>query len=167
MRLQVTLNLLESDPCHRPRTARQDGRWVAAFPTTPSEITVPWLNRILDQGGFPEIRTIDLERLGETDSLVGLVFRVRFTFDERTDGPRSVVIKLPRSGERSELWHQWYASEVGFYRELAEHSGLRVPRAFYTEFDEATGDFVLVLEDFPDLEPGDNERVPLLPRRSP
>ena len=130
-----------------------------AFPAGPDDITPLWLNEVLSGSGFPTIRNVELERLGEADSLTGFVFRVRLTFDGEADAARSVVVKLPAAPERrSARMRGWYAAEVRFYRQLAANIGLTVPRAFHAQIDEATADYVLVLEDFPELTPGENVR---------
>jgi hypothetical protein len=130
-----------------------------SLPTGPDDITPEWLSEVLAGAGFPRVRLAELERLGETDSLSGFVFRAHLTFESETDAAPSVVVKLPAAREqRSPRLRDWYAQEVGFYRELAADCGLATPRAFHTAIDQATADYVLVLEDFPELTPGENVR---------
>lgn len=129
------------------------------LPAGPDGITPEWLSEVLAGVGFPRVRLAELERLGETDSLTGFVFRAHLTFDGETDAASSVVVKLPAVRERrSPRLRGWYAQEVGFYGELSADCGLTTPRTFHTAFDQDTGDYVLVLEDFPELTPGENVR---------
>ena len=129
------------------------------IPATPDDITPSWLSAALAAAGFPVVRATTLERLGEDDSVTGFVYRVRLGFDGGTVGPApSVVVKLPMSTDsRSEIFRQFYQREVAFYRELAPTLGELVPQAYFSEIDETSGDYVLILEDFPHLRPGRND----------
>jgi len=49
----------------------------------------------------------------------------------------------------------FYEREVGFYRDLAPDSDVRVPHAYYHTFEPETAAFALVLEDFPQASAGD------------
>ncbi|MGV1089066.1 MAG: phosphotransferase family protein, partial [Mycobacterium sp.] len=65
--------------------------------------------------------------------------------------PKSVVVKLPTLDQRarSALCEDlgFYSSEVRFYQQIGLGSPLPPARPYYAEFDPATHDFVLVLED--------------------
>lgn len=128
------------------------------IPSAPSDITASWLNLALAAEDTPEILDVRLDPLGEADSVSGYVVRANLTFAGTMDGPKSVIVKLPQSrDQRTPVLKQFYSREVGFYRELASSVGVAVPRAYYSDIDEETSDYVLVLEDFPGLKPGKNE----------
>jgi hypothetical protein len=65
--------------------------------------------------------------------------------------PSSVVVKLPMLDARirSEICEdlEFYLSEVRFYQEIGLTNPLPPARPYFAAFDEATHDFVLVLED--------------------
>jgi hypothetical protein len=114
-------------------------------------ITTDWLREKLggDIGGFAT------ERIG--DGHIGVNMRVRL---EGHDAglPDSVVVKLPATDDASlsaakMLRH--YEREVGFYREIAPTVDMRTPRCYHGEWEAATNDFVLVLEDMAPARQGD------------
>ena len=104
------------------------------IPDGPDEITAHWLSAAL---GSP-IETFQVTPVG---GWRGDVFRV-------TLSDRSVIAKLsssrPGMRERSV---DLYVREVRFYRELAEHTALKVPTCFHADVDEESGRHVLLLED--------------------
>jgi hypothetical protein len=117
----------------------------------PGDVTAEWLSGLL--GG--EIGGVESERIG--DGLVGLNLRVRLV-DAAPDLPGSVVLKLPSLDETSRatgIALRNYEREVKFYTQLASTVDIRVPHCFHGEWDETSGDFVLVLEDMAPAEQGD------------
>lgn len=118
-------------------------------PVTPEQITPEWLSSVFDE----DVEVIGAERIG--DGLVGLNLRVRM----RTQGaPDSVVIKLPSLDETSRatgVGLRNYEREVKFYAHIASTVDIRVPHCHHGEWDQTTGDFVLVLEDMAPAEQGD------------
>ncbi len=115
------------------------------------DVTAEWLSAILGE----DVIAVDRQRIG--DGLVGLNVRVTL---ERADPSlaRSVVIKLPSTDATSRatgIALRNYEREVCFYRDLARTVDIRVPLCHHGEWDPATGDFVLVLEDMTPAETGD------------
>ena len=78
----------------------------------------------------------------------GRVFRAHLEGD---GVPKSVVVKMPtldtqaRTAVCEDL--EFYLCEVRFYQQIGLGSPLPPARPYYAEFDPATHDFVLVLED--------------------
>jgi Ecdysteroid kinase-like family len=107
------------------------------------DVTAEWLSDLL--GG--EIGSISHQRIG--DGLVGMNLRV--VLDEHApELPDSVVIKLPSADPTSRqtgIMLRNYEREVKFYLGLADTVDIRVPHCHHGSWDEASGDFVLVLED--------------------
>ena len=102
-----------------------------------------------------EVGAIESTRIG--DGLVGLNLRVRL-LDAASELPDSVVIKLPSIDETSRatgIALRNYEREVKFYLQVAHTVDIRVPECHFGEWDEATGDFTLVLEDMAPAEQGD------------
>jgi len=88
---------------------------------------------------------------GIADGFASAVVRIRLHYDgHEPAAPKSLIAKFPTPdvGMRR-IAHAAgaYEREVRFYRELAGSAGLRVPRCHAAEFDESSGDFVLLLED--------------------
>lgn len=115
------------------------------------QITASWLGEIL----ATEVAAIEVERIG--DGLVGMNLRVRLV-GAPEGAPGTVVIKLPSPDPVSRatgIGLRNYEREVKFYLEIAPTVDIRVPRCHHGEWDEASGDFVLVLEDMAPAVQGD------------
>lgn len=95
-------------------------------------------------------------RIGE--GMIGANYRVALTHASSDgDRPRTVVVKLPSTGEESRaagVAHRTYEREAKFYMHLADTVDVRRPTCHWVEFDDTTHDFVLVLEDLAPAEPG-------------
>jgi Phosphotransferase enzyme family len=117
----------------------------------PDEITAEWMSGVLDT----EITDVRCERIG--DGLVGLNLRVALTCDD-DNVPVSVVIKLPSldvTSRATGVALRNYEREVKFYERIADTVDIRVPTCLHSSWTEATGDFVLVLEDMAPAQQGD------------
>ncbi len=102
-----------------------------------------------------EVSGIERERIG--DGLVGLNLRVALTSPDAS-APASVVVKLPSLDDTSRatgIALRNYEREVKFYDAIAPTVDIRMPHCFHGEWDEASGDFVLVLEDMAPAQQGD------------
>lgn len=110
------------------------------------------MSEILDT----DVRSVEHDRIG--DGLVGLNLRVALDVaGDADDVPSSVVIKLPSLDETSRatgIGLRNYEREVKFYEHIAGTVDIRVPHCWHGEWDEATGDFALVLEDMAPAEQG-------------
>ena len=119
----------------------------------PDEITPAWLSEIMGA----DVRDVDSQRIG--DGLVGLNLRLSIDYaDGAPDQPGSVVVKLPSPDETSRstgVALRNYEREVKFYDHIAATVDIRVPHCHHSAWDQATGDFVLVLEDMAPAAQGD------------
>lgn len=135
------------------------------FPVDPQFVTPEWLSEIL--GG--DIRSLRLEQIGVGVGLLGRVFRVHL---QGNNVPASVVVKFATLDERARTALgedlQLYLKEVRFYQEIGDANPLPAARPYFAAIDEATHDFILVLEDLQRLRladqtigctPGDAETV--------
>jgi hypothetical protein len=115
------------------------------IPVDPLSITAAWLSDVLRA----EVRACELEQIAIGVGLLGRLFRAHL--DGGPEVPTSVVVKLPtldtraRSAICEEL--EFYLREVRFYEEIGLANPLRPARPYFAAIDEATHDFVLVLED--------------------
>jgi len=77
--------------------------------------------------------------------------RVALTYAEPADGaPRSLIAKFAatRADTREMARDQnLYRREIGFYRDIGPDAGIRVPVCYYSDLDEQTQHFVMLLED--------------------
>ncbi|OBG22970.1 phosphotransferase [Mycolicibacterium celeriflavum] len=115
------------------------------IPVAPEAITAAWLSEVLRV----DVRGSELEQIAIGVGLLGRLFRAHL--DGGPDVPATVVVKLPTldATARTELCEdlELYLSEVHFYEEIGLDNPLQPARPYFAAFDEATHDFVLVLED--------------------
>lgn len=120
----------------------------------PAFLTPAWLGEVLGH----EVRDLAVRRIG--DGLVGMNLRLRIGYADpdaaaTAGAPATVVAKLPSPDPTSRATGvalRNYEREVKFYRDLAGTLDIRVAHCWHADWDEASGDFVLVLED---LAPGE------------
>ena len=135
------------------------------FPVDPQFVTPQWLSEILDA----DVQACRLEQIGIGVGLLGRLYRVHL---DGTNVPASVVLKFPtldqqaRSALAEDL--EFYLREVRFYQHVGLANPLPPARPYFAAIDDATHDFVLVLEDLGRLRvadqtvgctPGDAETV--------
>ena len=124
----------------------------------PGAVDAAWLTAVLQIAG------IDAVVSGFTAANVGtgqIGDSVRFRLDyARTalDAPASLVGKFPAANDESRntgVMLGNYLREVKFYQQLAEKALVQTPRIWFTDVDEATGEFVLMMEDLAPAQQGD------------
>ncbi|MDW3219693.1 MAG: phosphotransferase [Acidimicrobiales bacterium] len=117
------------------------------IPRHPDDISASWLTEAL-QAAAPGVAVDDVavERVVDATN-VNATIAVRHDAPDRL--PNRLFVKLPPLDpqRRQRLdWASMGAREVRFYREMATDIGLQAPAAFVAEVDDASGEFVLVLE---------------------
>jgi len=124
----------------------------------PAAIDADWLTALLRLGGVDAVvdrvsaRPIGTGQIGDS---------VRFSLDYAhapADAPTSLVGKFPAAGAESRATGVRlgnYLREVRFYQQLAATARIRTPHCWFADVDEATSDFVLIMEDLAPAEPGD------------
>lgn len=122
----------------------------------PGDATADWLTRVLQAGG------VDAVVSGFTAKNVGtgqIGDSVRFKLDyARGEGPASIVGKFPAAGDASRATGVAlgnYQREVNFYKHLAKTAGINTPRCFFTDIDDTSHEFVLMMEDLAPAAQGD------------
>jgi len=115
------------------------------IPVDPLAVTPAWLSDALQA----DVQACDVEQIAIGIGLLGRLFRVRL--EGAPDVPASVVVKLPTLDTRVRRHiceaADFYLREVRFYEEIGVTNPLPPARPYFAAFDEATHDFVLVLED--------------------
>jgi len=114
-------------------------------PGTVDDLSPEWLTGALGAG---RVTNVSAESVGAGLGLVATLHRLTLTYDG--EGPRTVIAKLPSIAPSSRFVAQllsMYRREVGFYTELSARTPLGHPRCLYADFDDATQNFVLLLED--------------------
>jgi aminoglycoside phosphotransferase (APT) family kinase protein len=122
----------------------------------PEAVDAAWLTAALQANGVDavvaafEAQAVGTGQIGDT-----VRFRLRYA---RGQGPDSLVGKFPSADPVSfsaGVGLGNYAREVKFYRSLAATAGIATPRWYVAEVEDATGEFVLLMEDLAPAEQGD------------
>ncbi len=125
---------------------------VSMFPCRPEDVTEAWLSAAL--GG--QVDQFEIERFGEGVGIIGQV--VRLKLGSSTLPFDSLVAKFPSPSQANRAVagsYDMYGREVAFYRNIASQIPVRTPVCYHAEFDQATQDFVLLIEDLRDFDVGD------------
>jgi hypothetical protein len=132
------------------------------LPRDPGEVTPEWLSGALGER-FPGTQVASVEVI-EVRHGTNSNARLRVVYDGPCDLPETYFMKLPPLDPvRREQINQTGMGrrEALFYRNLADRVPMRVPRPYVARLDEATNEFVLLIEDleasdctFPDVVDG-------------
>lgn len=128
---------------------------MAEFPTTADQLTPEFLSSVLSA----DIAEADVQ-LVEAQGAMTTAARIelRYAGTRPNDAPAAIFAKwaspIPAVQQMATA-NGMYRREVRFYRDLAESSGLDVPRSFFGEWDRESGLFLLLLEDMAGSHVGD------------
>ena len=120
------------------------------FPTHPEAVTAAWLTGRLRAAGEltdGEVASVNWQPIGTGQ--VGDSARFALTYRGDT-GPSTLAGKFPAADPTSRgtaAAFGLYTKEVSFYRELAPHLDVRVPKTYAAEVDNTGVEFVLLFED--------------------
>src|SRR4051812_9519554 len=123
---------------------------MTAIPASTEDITVDWLNEVLEVGDITDVKT---ENLGAGLGLLGEVTRLHLSYrDDNADGknPATLIAKTQSPSPESAFVAQamgFYDREVNFYRSLAGTIDIRTPRCYYADVSAEGAPFVLLLEE--------------------
>jgi hypothetical protein len=116
-----------------------------SIPVDPLFVTPAWLSDALKA----DVQACEIEQIAIGVGLLGRLYRAHL--DGGPDMPASVVVKLPTidAKVRTTICEagEFYLREVRFYEEIGVANPLPPANPYFAAFDEATHDFVLVLED--------------------
>lgn len=117
------------------------------LPRDPGEITLNWLNAVLEGEGT--VTGFTSEVIGVGEGFAGSLTRLTLSYAEPDAGIASVVVKFavadPGVREVIESFGG-YTRESRFYAELAGQTPVATPRCYYTRI-ESDGANVIVIED--------------------
>ena len=124
----------------------------------PSAVDAAWLTAVLQQAGVDAVvGSFTAANVGSGQ--IGESVRFKLTYARDADGaPRSLVGKFPSPDEdsrRTGVNLGNYVREVRFYQQLAATALVSTPRCWFTEADDASGEFVLMMDDLAPAEQGD------------
>lgn len=136
----------------RKQNAQESAAPSVAIPTSSDELTVEWLQRALRPVlGSSVLTGFESAVIGVGEGFMGQLARVRLEYsDQDSSAPRSLIAKFAaaRADTREMARDQnLYRREIGFYRDIGQDVGIRVPNCYYSDFDEDSQQFVILLED--------------------
>jgi hypothetical protein len=128
------------------------GETAPPIPATSSGFAPAWVTKALAAGGRPGARvaTVETRRVGEGVGVLAELYQLRLTYEPGGVGPASVIAKLHASNPEVRTLcsaYGFYEREMRFYRDVAAHIELRTPAHYFSDFDPATGDCVILMED--------------------
>jgi aminoglycoside/choline kinase family phosphotransferase len=125
-----------------------------AIPTTFEALTPEWVTGALRASGVigdAAVTEAQAEPVGQGVGLLCQLARITLTYDRPMAGaPTSVVAKFPTADPQTRgmvSLFRFYEREVRFYEQIADGLELATPRRYYSAYDPAGGDFILLLED--------------------
>ncbi len=130
------------------------------FITDPSEVTPAWLTSVLREAGFA-VTVGDVESESVGTGQVARCERFFITFEiSDARAPRTLVGKFPSPNplSRSTGRSGAYPREVSVYGHVLPTVRIRTPHVYWVDLDEASGDFVLLMEDMAPARQGDQLR---------
>jgi len=129
------------------------------LPTTIDGLDSSWLTAAMRRSG--RLASTESVTLVKVESMTaGTAFSTmmyRLILDGPAGLPRTAILKLPIDAPVRALLDGIgaYRRELSFYQELAPALPVRVAEPYIAEMSSETTDFVLLLEDLTDLQPGD------------
>ncbi|MBS0278469.1 MAG: phosphotransferase [Proteobacteria bacterium] len=124
----------------------------------PEAVTPSWLTAVLAHAGY-SARVTDFAAQRVGTGQIGDSVRFTLAFDGGANGaPQTLVGKFPSHADASRATGAAlgnYIREVHFYNHLADSARIRVPKSYFAAVDDATSEFVLMMEDLAPAEQGD------------
>lgn len=134
---------------------------VDTIPANPEAITPEWLTAALRAGGMSgvTVRSVSAETIGQGAGILCHLARLTVEYDgDAANAPRTMVAKMstdvPETRQLVGMF-RFYEREVAFYKELQNRVPVGTARAYHGQYDPATGDLVLLLEDLASRRIGD------------
>ncbi|MFZ9290000.1 MAG: phosphotransferase [Ilumatobacteraceae bacterium] len=120
-------------------------------------VTAEQLNRALaSRLGTARVEAVVTEPIGTGQMSESR--RLHLTYSAPCDLPTTMIAKFPSDDPRSRATGKatrCYEVEASFYRDLRDALDVGAPRCYFVERDDATDDFLLLLEDFAPCRQGD------------
>jgi hypothetical protein len=116
---------------------------MVGIPATIDDVTVDWLR---EATGL-DVQALEIEQIGVGVGVSSALYRARLT---GPGCPATVVVKLPALDEAAVFTSTvftMYLREVRFFADLADSVSMRVPVCHHAAGDDATSQFVVVMED--------------------
>lgn len=116
------------------------------IPGSMAEVSSEWIEECVGKGKLKKIRLVPM---GEGVGMMSSMSVVELDWEDSTDLPSSLVLKLAAENETNRAVSQQfnlYLKEVNYYRDLAPRTTARSPQVYASEIDEEHN-FFLLMED--------------------
>jgi hypothetical protein len=123
------------------------------FPKGPEDITAEQLTSALQSTGAlgdGRVVSFESEPIGIGVGILALLWRLTAQYEPAGAGPATMILKLPHTMPESRFIcdaFRFYLREVRFYEQVSERTPIGTAARYYSAFDDATGDFTLVMQD--------------------
>ncbi len=148
---------LKIDPTGREARKRREA---LALPKSIDDLDADWLQQAMGSRlGNARIDGFSAEVIGVGEGFMGQLARIALHFSEEDDSaPERLIAKFAatRADTREMAREQnLYEREIGFYQDIGQAVGLRVPDCYYSDYDHEQQYFVMLLEDMAPGVPSD------------
>jgi hypothetical protein len=133
----------------------ESGSAAVGFPKGPEDMSAEQLTTALRStgtlGADGRVASFTFEQIGIGVGILALLWRLSVTYEPAGAGPATMVLKLPHTMPESRHIadaFRFYLREVRFYEVVGHRTPIETADRYYSAFDDASGDFVLVMEDF-------------------
>lgn len=124
------------------------------IPETASELNPDWFSRCLSRHFQTKIVVHSIEEKPLMGGIPVTSTVQRWCLDSEGNAPRSVIVKLNKSGWSEKHGTALYERELKFYEELIGAHEAPVPQCYFAAGDEENKHFAFVLEDLSEARPG-------------
>jgi thiamine kinase-like enzyme len=125
------------------------------FPKGPDDISADALTDALRSTGTLDagasVVRFEHEQIGIGVGILALLWRLTVEYEPAAAGPATMVLKLPHTMPESRHIadaFRFYLREVRFYEVIGHRTPVETADLYYSSFDDASGDFVLLMQDF-------------------
>ena len=125
---------------------------------SPDDISPAWFSEMLIAAGHQvEVTSVRASDVGTGQVGRCISYELGYAGDAG-DAPKSVVAKFSSDDPTSRNTGQnllTYRTEVGFYKHIAPHLSIKVPKCYFAAIDESYRDHLIVMQDMRPAQQGD------------
>lgn len=121
-------------------------------PTSVTDITPAWMTSALQHNGFlvGKVADFEIEPVAAGVGLMGELARFRLVYEGESDLPENLMVKCaaqqPENLAVAKLL-DFYNREANFYNRMRDSCPLKTAQYYYSDVNQKTYDFVLIMED--------------------
>ncbi|MBN1683039.1 aminoglycoside phosphotransferase family protein [Candidatus Bathyarchaeota archaeon] len=119
------------------------------IPRTITDVDDDWLTAAFQKSGIitTECKVVQVKPEKTGPGVAGSVHRISLSYTNG-EGPQSAIVKLHSCDSFAlQRFPNKLATESGFYRDIGDQSGVKVPQCYYNAFLPTEGSFCIIMED--------------------